>query len=108
MDGGAGRPHHPRRLAAAKMAMVGGAAVPAGGTSSFGNAPRGETKVISLSSRNESRHWWANVDLITSLLATLLGAYRIIPGEAEWMMTKLNFDPSLLLNLCKKAGMAFN
>uniref|UniRef100_A0A0E0K7V4 Uncharacterized protein n=1 Tax=Oryza punctata TaxID=4537 RepID=A0A0E0K7V4_ORYPU len=91
MDGGAGRPHHPRRLAAAKMAMVGGAAVPAGGTSSFGNAPRGETKVISLSSR-----------------ATLLGAYRIIPGEAEWMMTKLNFDPSLLLNLCKKAGMAFN
>uniref|UniRef100_A0A0E0NNR4 Uncharacterized protein n=2 Tax=Oryza TaxID=4527 RepID=A0A0E0NNR4_ORYRU len=59
-------------------ATVGGAAVPAGGTS-FGSAPRGETK------------------------ATLLGAYRMIPREVEWIMTVLNFDFSLLLDLCKKA-----
>uniref|UniRef100_A0A0D9Z161 Uncharacterized protein n=1 Tax=Oryza glumipatula TaxID=40148 RepID=A0A0D9Z161_9ORYZ len=36
-------------------------------------------------------------------VATLLGAYRMIPREVEWIMTVLNFDFSLLLDLCKKA-----
>uniref|UniRef100_A0A0E0NNR6 Uncharacterized protein n=1 Tax=Oryza rufipogon TaxID=4529 RepID=A0A0E0NNR6_ORYRU len=45
----------------------------------------------------------AELVLHALLHATLLGAYRMIPREVEWIMTVLNFDFSLLLDLCKKA-----